>query len=215
MYLVLVCWSGLRTADSTWGLLFLFSVQFSSVWSLSCVWLFASPWTVARQASLPSTTREVCSNSCPSSWLSNHLIPCCPRLLLPSIFPSIRVFSKSQFFTSGGQSIGVSASASVLPMNTQDWFPLGYNIIYHHAFNFFLVPIRINIFVLFCFGAIHIFFSAKFLFISFAHFSAWIFAFFWLIQRRIFLFWESSLCEPHTLQISSQGGLVSLYHTYG
>ena len=149
-------------------------------------------------------------------WVSDaiQLILCHP-LLLHSVFPSIRVFSKSQFFTSGGQSIGVSASASVLPMNTQDWFPLGYNIIYHHAFNFFLVPIRINIFVLFCFGAIHIFFSAKFLFISFAHFSAWIFAFFWLIQRRIFLFWESSLCEPHTLQISSQGGLVSLYHTYG
>ena len=52
---------------------------------------------------------------------SNHLILCHPLLLLPSIFPSIRVFSKSKLFASGGQSTGVSASASVLPMNTQDW----------------------------------------------------------------------------------------------
>ena len=50
---------------------------------------------------------------------SNHLILCRP-LLPSSIYPSIRVFSKSQFFASGGQSIGVSASASVLPMNIQD-----------------------------------------------------------------------------------------------
>ena len=51
---------------------------------------------------------------------SNHLILCHPLLLPPSIFPSIRVFLMSQFFTTGGQSIGVSASASVLPMNIQD-----------------------------------------------------------------------------------------------
>ena len=51
--------------------------------------------------------------------------PCRPLLFQPSIFPSIRSFPMSQFFTSGGQSIGASASASVLPMNTQDWFPLG------------------------------------------------------------------------------------------
>ena len=56
---------------------------------------------------------------------SNNLILCCPLFLSPSIFPSIRVFSMSQFFASGGRSIGVSASASVLPMNIQDWFPLG------------------------------------------------------------------------------------------
>ena len=56
---------------------------------------------------------------------SNHLIPCRPLLFLPSIFPSIRVFPMSQFFVSGGQSIGASASVSVLPMNIQDWFPLG------------------------------------------------------------------------------------------
>ena len=55
---------------------------------------------------------------------SNHLVLCHPFLLPPSIFPGIRVFPTSQFFTSGGQGIGVSVSASVLPMNIQDWFPL-------------------------------------------------------------------------------------------
>ena len=54
----------------------------------------------------------------------NHLILCC-FLFLPSIFPSIRSLPLSQFFASGGQSIGVSVSASVLPMNVQDWFPFG------------------------------------------------------------------------------------------
>ena len=57
---------------------------------------------------------------------SNQLILCHPLVLLPSVLPSIRVFSVSQFFPSGGQSIGVSASASVLPMNIQGWFPLGW-----------------------------------------------------------------------------------------
>ena len=56
---------------------------------------------------------------------SNHLILYCP-LFLPSIFPSIRVFSVSQLFASGGQSTRASASALVLPMNIQDWFPLGW-----------------------------------------------------------------------------------------
>ena len=51
---------------------------------------------------------------------SNHLILCCPLILPPSIFPSIRVFQTCQFFTSGGQSIGASVSASVLPMKSQD-----------------------------------------------------------------------------------------------
>ena len=52
---------------------------------------------------------------------SNHLILCRPLLLLPSIFPSIKVFPMSQLFASGGQSIGPSASTSVLPMNIQHW----------------------------------------------------------------------------------------------
>ena len=57
---------------------------------------------------------------------SNRLILCCPLLLPPSIFPNIRAFPVSKLFASGSQSIGVSASASVLPMNIQDWFPLGW-----------------------------------------------------------------------------------------
>ena len=55
---------------------------------------------------------------------SKHLILCCPHLLLPSIFPASRSFPKSQFFTSGGQSIAVSDLASFFPMNIQGWFPL-------------------------------------------------------------------------------------------
>ena len=74
----------------------------------------------------PSPTPETCSNSCPSSrWCHPTSSSCHPLLFLPSIFPSIRVFPMSQFFISVGQSIGVSPSASVLPMNTQDWSPLG------------------------------------------------------------------------------------------
>ena len=61
----------------------------SSVQSLSHVQLFATPWTTASQASLPSLTPGVYPKSCPS----NHLILCHPLLLLPSIFPSIKVFS--------------------------------------------------------------------------------------------------------------------------
>ena len=57
---------------------------------------------------------------------SNHLIPCCPLLLLSSIFPRIRVFSSESTLHTGGRSIGVSTSASVLPMNNQDWSPLGW-----------------------------------------------------------------------------------------
>ena len=104
-----------------WGL-------FSSVQLLSRVWLFGTPWTEARQASLSITTSQNLLKlmSIESVMPSNHLILCLPLLLLPSIFPSIRSFLMSQFFPSGGQSTGVSASASVLPMNIQDWFPLGW-----------------------------------------------------------------------------------------
>jgi len=55
---------------------------------------------------------------------SNHLIHWCSLLLPPSVFPSIRVFSKESALC-GGRSIGASASASILPMNIQGWFPLG------------------------------------------------------------------------------------------
>ena len=111
------------------------SVQFRSVQSFSHVRLFATPCTAARQASLSST----------SSWsllklmsielvmLSNHLI-LCPTIwfsVLPlsshlQSFPAPGSFQMSQLFSSGGQSIGVSASTSVLLMNIQDWSPLGW-----------------------------------------------------------------------------------------
>ena len=55
---------------------------------------------------------------------SKHLISCHPLLLLASVFPSIRVFSNQSVLCISGQSIGISASASVLPMNIQGWFPL-------------------------------------------------------------------------------------------
>ena len=71
------------------------SLPFSSVQSLSCVWLFATPWTAACQASLSITNSWSLSKltSIESVMPSNHLIHCHPLLLLPSIFPSIRVFS--------------------------------------------------------------------------------------------------------------------------
>ena len=99
--------------------------QFSSVQSLSCVQLFVTPWTAACQASLSITSSQSLLKlmSIELVMPSNHFILCCPLLLLPSIFPRIRVFSR--LFASGGQSSGASASASVPPMNIQGWFPLG------------------------------------------------------------------------------------------
>ena len=103
------------------------SVQFNSVQSLSRVRLFATPWIAAHQASLSITNSQSLFKlmSIESVMPSNHLILGRPLLFLPPIPPSIIVFSTSQLFAWGGQSIGVSASASVLPMNTQDWPPLG------------------------------------------------------------------------------------------
>ena len=76
----------------------------------------------------PSPTAGVYSKpmSTESVMPSNHLILCRPLLLLPSIFPASGSFQMSKLFASGGQSIGVSASTSVLPVNTQDWSPLGW-----------------------------------------------------------------------------------------
>ena len=108
--------------------MFVFFLFLLFVQLLSHVRLSATPWTASRQVSL----------SFAISWsllkfmftepvmLSNHVILCCPFLLLPSIFPSIRVFSNELLFTSGCQNIGALASASVLPMNIQSWFPLGW-----------------------------------------------------------------------------------------
>ena len=102
--------------------------QFSSVQSLSHVWLFATPWTAAHQASLSIANSQSLLKLMliESVMPSNHLTLCVLfASCLPS-FPASGSFQMSQFFTSGGQSIGVSASASVLPMNIQDWFPLGW-----------------------------------------------------------------------------------------
>ena len=92
--------------------------------------LFATPRTAARQASLSITNsrRLLRIMSIESVMPSNHLILSCPLLLLPSVFPSIRVFS-SEFFASSGYSIGASTSASGLPMNIQDWFPLVFDLL--------------------------------------------------------------------------------------
>ena len=104
------------------------TTQFSSVQSISHFQLFVTPWTAACQASLSIPTPRAYSNSCPSSrWchptISSSVIPFFSCL---QSFPASGSFPMSQFFTSSGQSIGVSASASVLPMSIQDWFPLGW-----------------------------------------------------------------------------------------
>ena len=102
--------------------------QFSSVQSLSRVWLFASPWTTTCQTPCPSPTPRVYSNSYPlSQWchltISSTVVPFSSRL---QSFPASGSFQMSQLFELGGQIIRVSASASVLPMNSQDWSPLGW-----------------------------------------------------------------------------------------
>ena len=104
------------------------NVQFSSVQSLNRIRLFATPWTAACQVSLSITNSQSLFKlmSIASVMKSNHLILCHPLLLLISIFASIRVFPRIQYFALGGQSNGISASTSVLPMNIQDWFPLGW-----------------------------------------------------------------------------------------
>ena len=91
-----------------------------------CVQLFVIPWTAARQASLSFTI----------SWIllilmfielvmsSNHLILCCP-VSCPQSFLASWSFPMTQLFSSGGQNIAASTSASVLPMDIQGWFPLG------------------------------------------------------------------------------------------
>ena len=103
------------------------SLIFSSLQSLSCVQLFATPLTAARQLSLSITNSQSLLKlmSIESVMPSNHLILCHPLSSCFQSFPAPGSFQMSQLFASGGQSIGVSAQASVLPMNIQDQFPLG------------------------------------------------------------------------------------------
>ena len=101
-------------------------VQFTSVQSLSCVRLFETPWTTARQASLSITNSWSLPKlmSIESVIPSNHLILCCALSSCFQSFPTSGSFQMSQLLTSGGQNFRVLALTSVLPMNTQDWFPL-------------------------------------------------------------------------------------------
>ena len=107
--------------------------QFSSVQSLSCVRLFETPWTAARQASLSITNSRSLLKlmSIESMMPSNHLILCCPLLLLPSIFPSIRVFSNESVLHISWPKywrfnfrIGPSNEYSGLISFRMDWFDL-------------------------------------------------------------------------------------------
>ena len=100
------------------------SVQFS------CSTMSDSLWPHGLQHSrlpCPSPTPRAYSNSCPSSWWCHSMISSSVILFSSHLqpFPASGSFPMSQFFTSGGQSIGISASASVLPMNILDWFPSG------------------------------------------------------------------------------------------
>ena len=112
-----------------WGIIFLYMIhviQFSSVQLLSQVRLFENQWITARQASLSITNSRSSPKpieSVMSSTMSSSVVPfsSCPQS-----FPASGSFPTSQLFASGGQGIRVSASTSVLPMNTQDWSPLGW-----------------------------------------------------------------------------------------
>ena len=118
---------------STWRMLRISSsVQFSSVQSLSHVWLFATPWTTAPQASLCITnSQSLLKHVHPvSGWTGCHPTISSSVTHFSSClqsFPGLKAsgsFLMSQSFASGGQSIEASVSASVLPMNIQDWFAL-------------------------------------------------------------------------------------------
>ena len=126
-----ICWAGPRPSEQD---PVSHSVSFSHESSISLLYLskravqfslspvFATPWTAARQASLSITNSQnlLKLTTTESVMPSNYLILCCPLLLPPSIFLSITVFSNVSVLHIGSQSIGVAASASVLPMNIQD-----------------------------------------------------------------------------------------------
>ena len=108
-------------------ILFIVFHSSSSVQLLSHVRLFAIPWTAHVRLPCPSPTPGACLKlmSIELVMSSNHHIHYCPLSSCLQSFPASGSFLKSQFFSSDGQSIGASASASVLPMNFQDLFPLG------------------------------------------------------------------------------------------
>ena len=103
-------------------------IQFSSVQSFHCVWLFVTPWIAARQASLSITNSQsllklMSIESVMHPTISSSVTPFSSHL---QSFPASGAFQMSQLFASGGQRFGVSTSTSDLPMNTQDWSPLGW-----------------------------------------------------------------------------------------
>ena len=111
------------------------------VQSLSHIRLFVTPWTAAHQASLSFTTPRTWSNSCFLSWWCHPIISSSvvPFFSCLQSFSASGSFPVSSLFASGGQNIGASASASVLLMNIQDWFPLGLTglisyILYSYAY---------------------------------------------------------------------------------
>ena len=102
--------------------------KFSSVQSLSCVQLFATPWTAAHQASLSITNSQMLLKlmSIELVMPPNHLILCCPLFLLPSIFPSIRVFSNESVLRIRWPKYW-SFNFNISPSkDIQDWFPFGW-----------------------------------------------------------------------------------------
>ena len=103
----------------------IFEIFFIIISQFSRSVMFSSLWPHGLQHArlpCPSSTPRVYSDSCP---LSQWCHPTISSSVIPQSFPASGSFQMSHLFTSGGQSIGVSASASVLPMNTQDWSPLG------------------------------------------------------------------------------------------
>ena len=105
--------------------IFCYIEEFSSVQSLSHVWLFATPWIPAHQASL-SITNSQSSLKLMSIELvmpSSHLILCCPLFFLPQFLTASESFPMSQLFAWGGQITEVSALASFLPKKSQGWSP--------------------------------------------------------------------------------------------
>ena len=114
-----------------------FCSQLEEPVQFSCSVILNSLWPTRLQhtrLSCPSPTRRACSNSCPSSrWcpptISSSVVPFSSCL---QSFPASGSFPMSQFFTSSGQSIGASTSASVLPVNIQDWWTLK-SLLQHHS----------------------------------------------------------------------------------
>ena len=104
------------------------TIQFSSVQSLRCVRLFVTHEPQHTRSPCLSPTPKVHPNPCPLSHRGHPTISASviPFSSCPLSFPASGSFQMCQLFASGGQSIGVSASTSVLPMNTQDWSPLGW-----------------------------------------------------------------------------------------